>query len=94
MHIWQHRFQIEKGMNDILAEIRHEIHSSKCLVQQTELEPLKWKPLSWWQDQACIGQFESIQFYYVISLKSAEVIIRMVLNDQQFTILADLERAV
>lgn len=37
-----------------------------CLIAQISTDELMKQPITWWQKQSCTGNFQSIQYYYVV----------------------------
>lgn len=52
----------------ILAQIESALAMDlpHCIIPFTESRELMQKPLAWWQEQTCSGNFQTIQYYYAV----------------------------
>ncbi len=62
--------QISELINQVLKKIESnaEIYTPSCIINDATMDEIKSKPLSWWEQVSCAGNFQSIQYYYVVEL--------------------------
>ncbi len=48
-------------------------HLPDCMISVTDSNEMILKPLSWWTAKSCSGNFQSIQYYYVVEPLATDV---------------------
>lgn len=71
LKINQHKQMADKNYIStmhILKHIESQVSCVSCFISVIGNYDLRHKPLSWWKENACGGQFADVQFYYVVEM--------------------------
>jgi Tfp pilus assembly protein PilX len=62
------RYRMTMAVNEIVQNVEQNVLSfpQNCVISVLPVNEIIKKPLSWWNQQSCAGNFHSIQYYYVL----------------------------
>lgn len=65
------RNALNKMIKNSEDEVQHTLPA--CIVPRMSQEELILKPILWWESQTCSGNFQSIQYYYIVESLGEDV---------------------